>query len=70
MLSIMQKMVFQLSHVLLVGWSIVRFGENEIKKDLGNVMRRIVKEINIREKWIVEERKKLQEKSKEDKLGQ
>jgi len=53
-----------------LGWIVIRFWEEDIKKNLGSVMKKIVSELDKREKWIGEQRKSLQEKSKEDKLGQ
>lgn len=52
-----------------IGWIVLRFDENEIKKNFGAVMDRIVKEIAKRENWIREERKNLAERSKKEKLG-
>ena len=53
-----------------LGWIIVRFWEEDIKKNFGSVMKKIVSELDKREKWVKEQRKMLEEKSKEDKLGQ
>ena len=53
-----------------LGWIVVRFWEEEIKKDLGSVMKKIVSELDKRELWLKEQRKSLEEKRKEDKLGQ
>ena len=53
-----------------LGWIVVRFWEEDIKKDLGSVMKKIVSELDKRELWLKEQRKSLEEKRKEDKLGQ
>ncbi len=52
-----------------LGWIILRFDENEIKKNFDLVMKKIILEIDKREKWILEEREKVIKKSKEDKIG-
>jgi len=46
------------------GRVIIRFGEEEIESNIGGVMTRIMNEIGKRERWITEQRKKLEEKRK------
>jgi very-short-patch-repair endonuclease len=50
------------------GWIVLRFKEQEIKKNFGEVMKTVVNEITKREEWYAEQRKLAKEKSKEDKF--
>ena len=52
-----------------LGWIVMRFGEKDIKTRFSLVMDKIVQEVTKREVWLGEQRKQLEQRSKESKIG-